>query len=241
MTNLPDDLLDPVEARLSRRVRDYSDAAVAPIDAMAIASAVATGHSRRFPSFARLGLVLAGAAAVAVAVVVGMGTLVISRPPIGPGGLGPSASPPGVTVTDPCPAGEISARILGWEGAAGSRTTDLEVTNVGSAECWIPATPRLRLVDAAGSTLIEGPASAAGPSTRQVRLAPAAVLHAMVLVNNYCGAPAVDPASVVLEIIGGSVSATPVATEVSGIPPCNGPNAESHITMTDWERGPAAP
>jgi hypothetical protein len=63
----------------------------------------------------------------------------------------------------------------------------------------------------------------------------------MVLVNNYCGAPAVDPASVVIEVIGGSVPATPGATEVSGIPPCNGPSAASHITMTDWERGPAAP
>ena len=68
MTNLPDDLIDPAEGRLIRRVGDYADRAVFPIDPVAIAaSASATRRSRgMFSGVAgRLAVLGAGAALVA--------------------------------------------------------------------------------------------------------------------------------------------------------------------------------
>ena len=70
MTNRPDDLIDPYEPRLTRRVGAFADQAVRPIDATAIAAtAAAAARQRTFAgrlfgsmsSTARLGVVVAGA------------------------------------------------------------------------------------------------------------------------------------------------------------------------------------
>jgi hypothetical protein len=80
MTNLPNDPIDPREARLIGRVRSYTDPAVVPIDALAIAHDVAA-HRRRgllarvlapASGVARLGWIAAGALLV-VAAVAGIG------------------------------------------------------------------------------------------------------------------------------------------------------------------------
>lgn len=80
MTNLPNDPIDPGEARLTGRVRSYTDPAVLPIDALAIAHGVAARRRRSILSrilapasgVARLGWIAVGALLV-VAAVAGIG------------------------------------------------------------------------------------------------------------------------------------------------------------------------
>ena len=247
MTNLPDDLLDPVEARLARRVRGYSDAAVAPIDPVAIAASAAATRPRRFASIARSLPVLAGAAAVAIAaVLVGMSTLIIGGPPDSPGG--PVASAPATGASAPgtgdahlCAAETLTARIVGWDGAAGSRIAAVELAHTGSAECSIPSLGPLRLIDSAGTILIDGTDVHAGAKIKTITMAPGGVVHANVVASNYCGAPAVEPATIAFDLNDRTVFATPAPGGLSGVPPCNGASAGSSISMTNWQPGPAAP
>lgn len=80
MTNLPNDPIDAGEARLTGRVRSYTDPAIVPIDALAIAHDVAARRRRGFFSrmlapasgVARLGWIAVGALVV-VAAVAGIG------------------------------------------------------------------------------------------------------------------------------------------------------------------------
>lgn len=240
MTNLPDDMLDPAEGRIARRIGSYSDQAVFPIDPVAIASSVAVGARRRSvaerlfgsrAAAARLALVGAGAviAAVAFGTVVGGG----GRAVLPVSSMAPNAA------DDVCASTALSGRIVGWDGAAGNRIATVELTNASGVACRL--TPyQLALVDGGGrgQGLIVGVALQPG-----LLLAAGATVHTLVDASNYCGALVpVEPVSIRLDdpLQQGDVVLTPATGELSGVPPCNGaPGSAGSITQQPWAPGPA--
>ncbi len=145
----------------------------------------------------------------------------------------PTASP--VAAIPTCEAQQLAARILDWQGAAGSRFAHVQVTNAGAAPCRMNALDRPQLVDGHGSVLINGAAPAA--STTLTLLA-GAVLKTSVSAANYCGPTPVAPVSLAFVFPNGAVRfvATALApTDTSGLPPCLGaPGSAGSISMEAW-------
>jgi hypothetical protein len=183
---------------------------------------------------------LAGAGLVAVAVV--LAGVLLSRPdPNNVGGITPppSANPTAAPTPTAAPAiglcgpVDVSARITMWEGAAGHRIADVELTNGGSAACVLPAVTKPQLLDGNGEVLIDGSSPASSP---MIEVAPGAVLRTLVQAGNYCGpdpAPAVSVAFVLSD--GGSIVADPVSPTDVTVPPCLGPaGSAGTIEMQPW-------
>jgi hypothetical protein len=148
----------------------------------------------------------------------------------------PPKPAPTPTATLACEPAHLAARITMWEGAAGSRIADVELTNAGSARCTVRAMDKPQLVDGNGSVLINGTNP---PASALLTVAPGGVLTTQVGASNYCGPTPVAPVSVAFVLSGGSrVEATPVSpTDVNGVPPCNGsPGSAGTITMHPWAR-----
>lgn len=248
MTNLPDDLLDPAEARLARRVRGYTDAAVVPIDPVAIAASAGAARSPRLPSFARFGLLLAGAAALVA--VASLSILTIGRAPTNPGTAVPTtgAAVPttGTTTGAPtvptaiCDASTLAGRILRWEGAAGSRIATVELGNPTAADCQL-MDYELALVDGGGRNhaLIIGPAIDGA-----VVLPAGQTIHTLVEASNFCHPSyvPVEPVSIRLDAASDNetdVVFTPAVGGLSGVPPCNGAGQPGSISQQPWAPGSA--
>ena len=249
MTNLPDDLIDPAEGRLFRRVGAYTDRAVVPVDPVAIAAAAsANRRSRgRFSGLGgRLGVLGAGAALVLVTIggAIGIGALnAPSQTPIATKAANAnqtSDSTQAAVATDPplCNAVDLDGRIVRWEGAAGSRIATVELRSTAAGDCSLPSEAQLALIDADGVPLIVD-----ATERWHTAISPGGVLHAMVQVGNYCGSEGRDPVMIHVEatFAGGkdSVSLFPAAGGLSGVPPCNGPEASGVIEMQPWQPGPA--
>jgi hypothetical protein len=135
-----------------------------------------------------------------------------------------------------CVAGNLSARIASWQGAAGSRIADVRIVNTSFAPCLLRSYQRVRLVSAHGTVMING-AAASGTGVTHV-LAPLGFLRTEVSDTNYCGPAFVKPATLAFILPGtaGRVVAMPVsATDTSGVPPCLGaPGSAGHISMHAW-------
>jgi Protein of unknown function (DUF4232) len=202
--------------------------------------------------------VLAGAAVV---VAFGVAVLfVASRPtPDDPGGVGsspsgvvalptpsatpavtPSASAPAATPSPtaiaspgPCAAADVAARITVWEGAAGHRIANVELTNAGPDPCVIESNAKPQLVEGTGSVLIDG---VEPPASTAVTLAPGAVLTTLVQDANYCGPAPVAPVTVAfVQTDGPRILASPVSPTDATVPPCNGPaGSPGDIEMQPW-------
>ena len=243
MTNLPDDMLDPAEGRLARRIGSYTDQAVFPIDPVAIASSAAVAGRRQTlggrlfgargtaGAAARLALVGAGAVIAAVA----FGTVF--------GGGGRAVLPASTAVPNAadvvCASTGLSGRIVGWDGAAGNRIATVELTNASGSACRL--TPyQLALVDGGGrgQGLIVGVALQPG-----LLLAAGATVHTLVDASNYCqSAVPVEPVAIRLDdpLQQGDVVVAPSTGGLSGVPPCNGaPGSAGSITQQPWAPGPA--
>ncbi|HET7182443.1 MAG TPA: DUF4232 domain-containing protein, partial [Candidatus Limnocylindrales bacterium] len=137
MTTQPDDPIDAAEAQFARRVRDYTQPAVVPVDHARIAATASGGGSRGSRAgggrFAWLAL---GAAAVAgVAAVV-----FLLRTPSNPNVGAATATVPGAAM-EGCTASVLEATVGSWEGAAGHRIGTLTLTNTGGAACVLSGTP----------------------------------------------------------------------------------------------------
>jgi len=243
MTRLPDDQIDPYEPRLARRVGEFADQAVRPIDAAAIAAAAHAGARRRTlggrlfgstSSMARLGVVLAGAlvATAGLAVYLGAGGNT------GPTATGPESTPTGVPgAAAACAANQLSGTINGWDGAAGHRIASISVHNDLATECALPRYVALALVDGNGRALL------VNQSVKQ----PAAIglpgqgsASTMVDMANYCGAEPVAPLKIRLYLADSSsielppVNSLPLPVDP---PPCNGPNVPGTIEMQAFQLG----
>lgn len=243
--------------------RDVPDELRRRVGAVSAAPPVAVPPARA--TWRRPGLVWAAALAAAV-VVVAIGAWQL-RPNPGLGvGTDPSASPSAVPSGSPSapsgtpapsgsasPAGDVVAclyvdlhgQIVGWQGAAGSRIADVQITNVAQRPCIIGGTPGLQLVDANGQVLIDS--AAAGPSgephlapgDERFELAPGDTLKTEVAVSNYCGATPSPPIDIAftLPAEGGRLVVEPGPGVSSGeaAPPCMGPAAAT-IAMNGWKR-----
>jgi hypothetical protein len=121
-----------------------------------------------------------------------------------------------------------------WEGAAGSRIADVEVTNTGRDTCRLEKLERPQLSDGAGRILIDGTTPAA---IGVIELAPGGRATTLVEVSNYCGPTAVAPVRVafVLRDGGRFIAAPPTPTDAT-VPPCNGPGQPAAIGMQPWAR-----
>jgi hypothetical protein len=165
----------------------------------------------------------AGAAVVAAI----LGGLVAS---LGIAGVASASSPPS------CTASQLSARIVDWQGAAGSRIADIELVNTSFTACAVRNNPRVRLVSAHAATLINGPAASTTGATHV--LAGLGFLKAEASASNYCGHAYAKPVTLQFVLPGtlGSVIAIPVSpTDNGGVPPCNGaPGSAGTISMHAW-------
>lgn len=249
MTNLPKDPIDPGEARLAGRVRSYSDPAVVPIDALAIAHDVAARRRRGF--FTRI---IAPASGVARLGWIAVGALLVVAAVAGAGfagnqglftGTNPATTTPVIQPTAPvatagtavsgCSAAQLNARITSWDGAAGSRIAMVELTNSGSV-CVFPTRTQPQLIDAGGAVLIHG---APVSSSATLSLAFNGRLTTMVEVGNYCGPTPSEPVTVAFILAdGGQVVALPDgrAGDVDGVPPCLGSTQPATIQAQAWQR-----
>lgn len=247
MTNLPDDLLDPTEARLIRRVRGYTDQAIVPVDAMAVASGAVRSRPRRARGFAglwgsrRLGWVVAGAALATVVAAGAIGAGGLNGLRLGTATVGtpsptliaePSVTPDAAAT---CAVADLHGRIVAWDGAAGSRLATVELTSSAAAFCRLPSDPRLTLIDAMGRVLIQGPYH-----RQRLFISPRETLHSLVEVSNACVAfePS-EPATIVWDGAMGEIVFAPAAGGLSGIPPCNGAGSAGSISQQPWQPGPA--
>jgi hypothetical protein len=190
-----------------------------------------------------------------VAIAVGLGTALffVLRPT--PGGVGSEASPspavvapptaiesqaaiastpaPAATAVEPCGLANLEARITLWEGAAGHRIADVELTNTGFSACVVQAKARPQLVDGNRSILIDGAAPAG--SDAFLTVAPGGVLKTLVQDGNYCGPAPVAPVSVAFVLADGShLLATPFSPTDATVPPCLGSGSKADIEMHLW-------
>jgi hypothetical protein len=255
MTNVPNDQIDVYETVVARRVGAFSDQAIEPIDAAAIARSaalgdrrVAPGARRRFgvasPS-RRYALIGVGAVLVtALGVFVGVGGLANLRPVQSAGAttaaVAPGATPttvPGAELVHPCGVASLRAGVTAWGGAAGHRIATVVVENVGATACsiWTLAAPQL--VDATGRVLIDGHLRAT-PGSLMVE--PNAVVSTMVDTANYCGPDPALPLTVAFGFIDGrhlGVSPDLDPRALSDAPPCNGPTMPGEIQMQPFVPG----
>lgn len=151
-------------------------------------------------------------------------------------GTTPSPTPSAETVSL-CRPTDVSARITLWEGATGHRIADMELRNTGATACLWPTLDQPQLVDGTGTVLISGAVAAVGDV---LNLAPGDVLTTLVQDANYCLPTPVAPVTVAFVLPGSTerVVAAPVsATDIDGVPPCNGPaGSPGDIEMHPWSR-----
>jgi hypothetical protein len=141
--------------------------------------------------------------------------------------------PTAVPTPGPCDPANLGAKVVDWTGAAGSRGADVTLTNKGSSPCVVRSLARPQLVDGRGTILIDGAAPGASSA---LTMAPGGTLKTLVVASNYCGAAPKAPVTVAFVLTGGGrVVASPVsATDMMGVPPCNGAGAPASITMHPW-------
>jgi hypothetical protein len=145
----------------------------------------------------------------------------------------PTPTPTGSPALAVCDGSALAGRITSWEGAAGSRIANVELTNSGSAPCTAPAVARARLVDGSGTELIQG-AQPSGGAT--ITIPAAGSVTTLVQVSNYCGAKPVAPVGIAFDINGvATVLAKPASNTDATVPPCNGPGQPGSIEMQPWQ------
>jgi Protein of unknown function (DUF4232) len=144
-----------------------------------------------------------------------------------------STTSPGSSI-GPCDPADLAARITLWEGAAGQRIAQVQLTNRGTADCLLEQLARPQLVNGDGGVLIDGRSPASGD---QITVAPGAALNTLVEAGNYCKPAPPPPVSVAFVFRdGGRVVAQPVDPADATLPPCLGPTQPATIDMHPWAR-----
>lgn len=238
--------------------RDIPDDLRRRVAAIPMTHPVATRRSRLrwgLPELVRTGAL----AAVAIVLAVAFFRLV---PQPGPGVGGdpspspsPFSSPSSSVAPSPtsspsaaigaCQAADIAGTILGWQGAAGSRIADIEISNTSTLSCTVRGTPALQLIDGGGRVLIDSTSAGASgephvaPTDPSFELAPGGRLQTEVQASNYCGAEPSAPIEIAFTLPsdGGQFVAKPGAGVASdtAVPPCLGSTGSS-IAMNGWTR-----
>jgi hypothetical protein len=149
----------------------------------------------------------------------------------------PTATPSQVPTATPrigkCEPSNLAIRIMQWEGAAGHRIADVELTNTGLDPCIIRSIDRPQLVDRRGTVLIDGTDPS---SSTALTIASGETLTTMVDAANYCGTTPLSPISVAFVSPDGTrIVASPASAAVDP-PPCNGPGQPGSVDMHPWAR-----
>jgi hypothetical protein len=227
--------MDP--SRPNRILEDWS----------AVASAARRPVAPPRPVVVRSGLpgaTLAGASLVVV-VLVAAGLFLGRQGPNDVVGSSPSpqssvaSAPAPSSSTSPsggaCQPADVDARITLWEGAAGSRIADLEMTNTSSRTCELETMAKPQLVNGRGGVMIDG-SSSFGNAT--LTFAPGEVVKTLVRASNYCGPAPEPPVSVdFVTSYDALFEATALSPTDVTVPPCNGaPGSAGAIEMQPWAR-----
>jgi uncharacterized protein DUF4232 len=145
---------------------------------------------------------------------------------------GPSPTPTPVAGSGFCDPAALSAQVTAWDSGAGHRNASVTLTNNGRTDCTIHALAKPQLLDGKAAVLIDG----AAPTSTSVLTVPSyASVKTMVSAANYCG-PATPVAPVTVAFVFPNAEGTVVAaalnpTDLSGVPPCNGPSLPGQIEM----------
>jgi hypothetical protein len=140
-----------------------------------------------------------------------------------------------------CQAPQLAAKVIGWQGAAGSQIATVRLTNTASATCTVQGTPRVQLVAASGAILIDSKSAGASglphiaPGAQAFHLAHNGYVTTQVMASNYCGAAPKLPTTVafILPSNAGRLVAAPGPG--GSTPPCNGaPGSLGTIGMSGW-------
>jgi uncharacterized protein DUF4232 len=144
-----------------------------------------------------------------------------------------------------CLAANLAGRVLGWQGAAGSRIANVEISNTTARPCFIRGTPGLQLVDTRGRVLIDsttgGPRGQphVTPADPSLELPPDGRVRTEVRATNYCGPAPSPPIDIAFTLPsgGGRFVAVPSdgVSSAEAVPPCLGPSG-GQIEMNGWRR-----
>jgi hypothetical protein len=178
---------------------------------------------------------LAGASLVVAALVIAVLWLG-GRGPNGSVGTDPSPTPDPTATSEPtpgpCEPASLATRIVSWEGAAGHRIGQIELTNAGPRPCIVATMARPQLVDGRGAILIDGSSPI---TTDLLTVAPGDVLTTLVQDGNYCGSVPVAPVTVAFDLGDGSrIVAAPFSATDATVPPCLGAATPATIEMQPW-------
>jgi len=149
------------------------------------------------------------------------------------------AAPPPASSSAPasdgtaCGSGDVTATGGPWGGAAGSRGSDIVVTNTSATSCGLPAGPTVAMVDQAGSVLLANtpPQSGAGPV-----LAAGGTIGFSLVISNWCDQQVPLPLHFGLALATAAVDIGGLGvTTLDDLPPCNGPGQPASISTTAWQ------
>jgi hypothetical protein len=157
------------------------------------------------------------------------------------GGAVPTANvPPAGPRT--CTFHDADPVITNWSGAAGSRVATVELHQTGPNGCFVNSLPQVNLVGIVGGSvevMISGTPETGSP----IEFRPGDILYTQVQVANYCGPDPEGPVTVAfgrdMADVNGFTATPLTPTDLSGVPPCNGPNQPGQIEMHPWS--PQAP
>ncbi len=142
----------------------------------------------------------------------------------------------GASAVPLCQASQLSARVVGWQGAAGSRIADVELVNTSFIHCSLRDLPQVQLVSSHGLVLISGVRASTTGHTHG--LVPLAYLKTEVSASSYCGPAFSAPVTLafILPRTLGRIIAIPASPpDTAGVPPCNGaPGSTGDISMHTW-------
>jgi Protein of unknown function (DUF4232) len=167
-----------------------------------------------------------------------------SAAPSAPASAAPTSAPTPKPAAKPiavCLATQLTAKVTGWQGAAGSQIATVTLTNKSTTTCTVRGTPEVELIDVHGAILIDsqtgGPSGLPhiAPGAPAYHVAHNGFLTTEVEDSNYCGAAAALPTTIafVLPSSAGRLAAAPGPG--GSTPPCNGaPGSLGSIAMNGW-------
>jgi hypothetical protein len=147
----------------------------------------------------------------------------------------------------PCKGTDLTAAIVSWQAASGSRFATLTITRRSGAACTVRGTPGVRLLDAKGKFVLDSKliAGIGGPKIKSadplVVVRPGDELELDVQWTNWCKSQPKRPLTVALVLTsgGGLLKATKAAKSgTDTAPACTSKSGPSQLRVTHAWLGP---
>lgn len=147
---------------------------------------------------------------------------------------------PTITPVAACRSAQLSASVRSWDGAAGSRIALVRVINRSKTACSLSGTPRVQLLSARHTILLDSPRAHVGASDPVLDLAPGRAADTDARFANYCGPTPAKPVTVAFALPSGGprLVATPsrnVQMNALAVPPCMG-SVPGLAEMNGWRK-----